>query len=124
MRNIIQHNQIIYGGGASEISCALACAEKANEVSTLEQYAFRAFAEALEAVPLALAENSGLSSVDTIAHIKAQQLAENNPSIGIDCLNKGTAGQFFSSFFYSFFSCNDNDCSRYESTKRRRNFEK
>ncbi|KAF3430243.1 hypothetical protein E2986_11570 [Frieseomelitta varia] len=90
VRNVIKNEKILYGGGAPEISCALACAEKANKISTLEQYAFRAFAEALEAVPMALAENSGLSPVNTLADIKAAQLAEKNPAFGVDCLNHGT----------------------------------
>ena len=34
----------------------------------------RAFAEALDAVPLALAENSGLQPIDTLAAVKAQQV--------------------------------------------------
>ena len=91
VRNVIQNRKILYGGGAAEISCALACADQANKISTLEQYAFNGFAEALEAVPMALAENSGLSPVDTLAEIKARQFAEKNPKLGIDCLNRGTA---------------------------------
>ncbi|XP_017880929.1 T-complex protein 1 subunit epsilon [Ceratina calcarata] len=90
VRNVIKNQKIVYGGGAAEISCALACAAKANKISTLEQYAFRAFSEALEAVPMALAENSGLSPVDSLAEIKARQIAENNPTLGVDCLNRGT----------------------------------
>ena len=38
------------------------------------QYAMRAFAEALEAVPLALAENSGLPPIDTVTAVKAAQV--------------------------------------------------
>lgn len=91
VRNVVKDNKILYGGGAAEISCALACAAQADKISTLEQYAFRSFAEALESVPMALAENAGLSPVDTIAEIKARQLAEKNPALGIDCLNRGTA---------------------------------
>lgn len=91
MRNVVKDNKILYGGGAAEISCALACAAQADKISTLEQYAFRAFAEALESVPMALAENAGLSPVDTIAEIKARQLFERNVTLGIDCLNRGTA---------------------------------
>ena len=91
---MIQNRKILYGGGAAEISCALACADQANKISTLEQYAFNGFAEALEAVPMALAENSGLSPVDTLAEIKARQFAEKNPKLGIDCLNRGTAGTY------------------------------
>lgn len=91
VRNVVKDNKILYGGGAAEISCALACAAQADKISTLEQYAFRSFAEALESVPMALAENAGFSPVDTIAEVKARQLAEKNPALGIDCLNRGTA---------------------------------
>lgn len=57
----------------------------------MEQYPFRAFAEALESIPLALAENSGLSPIHTVTEIKSRQVAEKNASLGIDCLCKGTA---------------------------------
>jgi T-complex protein 1 subunit epsilon len=38
------------------------------------QYAIRSFADALDAVPLALAENSGLPPIDTLTVVKAQQV--------------------------------------------------
>ncbi|XP_033218802.1 T-complex protein 1 subunit epsilon [Belonocnema kinseyi] len=91
VRNLVTDERIVYGGGASEISCALACAAAADKISTLEQYAFRAFSEALEAIPMALAENSGMSPVNSLAEIKARQISENNPALGIDCMNRGTS---------------------------------
>lgn len=91
VRNLVTDERIVYGGGASEISCALSCSAHANSISSLEQYAFRAFADALEAIPMALAENAGLSSVDSLAQAKAAQIATNNPAIGIDCMNCGTS---------------------------------
>ncbi|XP_034943438.1 T-complex protein 1 subunit epsilon [Chelonus insularis] len=89
VRNLITDDRIVYGGGAAEIACALACAEKADTIGSLEQYAFRAFADALEAIPMALAENSGLSPVDALAEVKAHQLVDKNPALGIDCMNCG-----------------------------------
>lgn len=90
IRNIVKDQRIVYGGGAPEISCSLAVAEMADKISTLEQYAMRAFSEALESVPLALAENSGQNPIVTLADVKSRQKKENNPRLGIDCLNKGT----------------------------------
>lgn len=52
----------------------------------------RAFADALEATPMALAENSGLNPIETLANVKSQQVSEKNPALGIDCLSKGTNG--------------------------------
>merc|ERR1711977_335515 len=89
-RNLIINNEIVYGGGAAEIACSLSVMEAADKVSSIEQYAMRAFAEALEAPPLALAENSGFSPIETVAAVRARQVAEANPFIGIDCMEKGT----------------------------------
>jgi hypothetical protein len=63
----------------------------------------RAFATALDAIPLALAENSGLSPIDTLADVKSRQVTENNPRLGIDCLGKGENGElpFFCKFEYN-----------------------
>jgi len=90
VRNLIRNNKIVYGGGAAEVSCALAVSEEADKISTLEQYAFRAFSDALESIPLALAENSGLSPIHTLTDCKARQVSEKNPALGIDCNSKGT----------------------------------
>uniref|UniRef100_A0A6M2DKG8 T-complex protein 1 subunit epsilon n=1 Tax=Xenopsylla cheopis TaxID=163159 RepID=A0A6M2DKG8_XENCH len=89
VRSLVKDNRIVFGGGAAEISCSLAVAKEADKLSTLEQYAFRAFAEALESIPLALAENSGLSPIHTLSDVKSRQVAENNPALGIDCMFNG-----------------------------------
>jgi len=41
------------------------------------QYAIRAFADALDAIPMALAENSGLQPIETLSAVKAQQVKVN-----------------------------------------------
>ena len=53
----------------------------------------RAFSDALESIPMALAENSGLSPIQTLANIKSRQVAEGNSRLGIDCMQKGTNGK-------------------------------
>jgi T-complex protein 1 subunit epsilon len=55
----------------------------------------RAFASALEAIPLALAENSGLSPIETLAEVRSRQTTEKNSRLGIDCLDKGDNGEYF-----------------------------
>lgn len=89
-RNLVKDNRIVYGGGAAEIACSVAVGKNAENVSTIEQYAIRAFSEALESIPLALAENCGLMAIDALADSKSRQISENNPFLGIDCLKKGT----------------------------------
>merc|ERR1712198_532805 len=90
VRNLVRDSRVVYGGGAAEISCALAVSKAADKIKTIEQYAFRAFADALESVPLALAENSGLDPIKTLTEIKSKQVSENNPALGVDCMNKDT----------------------------------
>ena len=90
VRNLVKDNRIVYGGGAAEIACSVAVANKAQSVASIEQYALRAFAEALETVPMALSENSGFNPIKTVADIKSRQILEKNPHLGIDCMQTGT----------------------------------
>ena len=90
VRNLIKCNRVVYGGGAAEISCSVAVAQEADKISTLEQYAFRAFADALDAIAIALAENSGLAPINTLTDLKARQIAEKNHWLGVDASGKGS----------------------------------
>jgi len=85
VRNLVRDNRVVYGGGASEVSCALAVSKEADNIKTIEQYAFRAFADALEVVPIALAENCGLDAIKILTEIKARQVAEDNSALGVNC---------------------------------------
>ena len=90
VRNMIKDPKIVYGGGAAEISCSLYVAEKADNIPTIQQYAIRAFAEALDIIPLLLAENSGYNGIEYLANLKSKQKIEKNPCLGVDCMKKGT----------------------------------
>merc|ERR1711988_803011 len=90
VRNLIRDNRIVYGGGAAEIACSLKVGEEADKVGTIEQYAMRAFSDALEMTPAALAENSGLRPIESVAAVKAKQATEGKAYLGIDCMCKGT----------------------------------
>ncbi|KAJ9085344.1 T-complex protein 1 subunit epsilon [Entomophthora muscae] len=91
VRNLIRDNRIVYGGGAAEIACSLAVSRAADEIASVEQYAMRAFASALDAVPLTLAENSGLAPIETLADVKSEQIAQNNFALGVDCNGIGSS---------------------------------
>lgn len=56
----------------------------------------RAFSTALDAIPLALAENSGLSPIETLADVKSRQVTEKDSKLGIDCNGRGENGVLFS----------------------------
>ncbi|KAF9552063.1 hypothetical protein CPC08DRAFT_792269 [Agrocybe pediades] len=89
VRNLVVDNRVVYGGGSADISCSIAVAKAADEIPTIEQYAMRAFASALDAIPLALAENSGLSPIETLAEVRSRQVNEKNSRLGIDCNGRG-----------------------------------
>lgn len=78
------------GGGSAEISCSIAVETAADKHPGVEQYTIRAFTDALDSIPMELAENSGLQHVETLYAVKSQQIKENNPCCGIDCNDVGT----------------------------------
>jgi T-complex protein 1 subunit epsilon len=90
VRNMLKDPRIVYGGGASEVSSSLVLNAYADSISSTEQYAIRGFADALEQIPICLAENSGFSGIEYVANLKAQQAKENNPYLGVNCMRKET----------------------------------
>ena len=88
-------NRVVYGGGAADISCSIAVSKAADEIPSIEQYAMRSFAAALDAIPLALAENSGLSPIETLTAVKSRQVTEKNSRLGIDCSGRGDNGAWY-----------------------------
>ena len=51
------------------------------------------FAEGLVVIPMELAENRGMNPIQTMTEVRARQVKEVNPALGIDCLHKGTNGE-------------------------------
>ncbi|KAK8789957.1 hypothetical protein WA158_006737 [Blastocystis sp. Blastoise] len=88
-RNLIKDNHIIYGGGAAEMACSVKISDYSDTVGGIEQYAIKAFADALEDIPLALAENSGLDPIQTVSELKVNQIEQKNPRLGVDCMSIG-----------------------------------
>jgi T-complex protein 1 subunit epsilon len=87
VRNMIKNNNVVGGGGATELACSIAVAEAADKIKGVEQYAVRAFADALEEIPLTLAENSGFNPIEYVSALREEQISEANPFIGVDANN-------------------------------------
>uniref|UniRef100_A0A1B6LAX1 T-complex protein 1 subunit epsilon n=1 Tax=Graphocephala atropunctata TaxID=36148 RepID=A0A1B6LAX1_9HEMI len=85
IRNLIKDSSVVYGGGAAEISCSLALQEQSLSFPDLDHLVYRAFAEALDAIPTALAENAGLYPLLVLTELKAGH----KPSRGVDCALTG-----------------------------------
>ena len=104
VRNMIKNNHVVGGGGSTELCCAIEVAKEADKIEGIEQYAVRAFADALEEIPMTLAENSGFNPIDYLQKIKKMQIEENNPFIGVDAMNTGTNNMFEQGIFESVMS--------------------
>lgn len=89
VRNLIKDNRVVYGGGSVEASCSLKMTEEADKQTGIDQYAFRAFSQALDIIPMSLAENSGYNPIEEVTKLKAEQVEKKNSHLGIDCLGSG-----------------------------------
>ena len=69
-------------------------AKKADQIEGVEQYAVRAFADALEEIPMTLAENSGFNPIEYVSNLKKKQVNDQNPFIGVDCMSTGTYNMY------------------------------
>lgn len=92
VRNLIKDNRIVYGGGAAEVACSNAIMKESMKIKGVEQHAVRAFASALDSIPMALAQNSGLDPIQTLAYVKSNQIKTEQYSTGVNCLCKDDGG--------------------------------
>lgn len=72
IRNIIQDNLVVPGGGAPQIYLSQKLKEYANTLTGREQLAVEKFAEALDIIPRTLAENAGLDPIDVLVALRAE----------------------------------------------------
>lgn len=84
VRNAIEDGKIVPGGGASEAEISRQLRNYAVKVGGREQLAIEAFADAVEAVPVTLAENAGLDPIDIMVSLRAAHESSSSPYFGID----------------------------------------
>jgi T-complex protein 1 subunit delta len=75
IRCLVKKPSLIPGGGAPEIELSLRLSEMSRSMTGLEAVCFRAFAEALEIIPFTLAENAGLSPIQTVTELRQRHAA-------------------------------------------------
>ena len=85
-KDVLEKPAIVAGGGSPESYTAGKLRECTNTLSGREQLAAEKFAEALEVVPLTLAENAGMDPIDTMTDLRANQ-SNGSKSAGIDARN-------------------------------------
>ncbi|CAH1792153.1 unnamed protein product [Owenia fusiformis] len=83
IRCLVKKRALISGGGAPETEVALALHEYSLSLSGMEQYCYRAFADALEIIPFTLSENAGLNPIATVTELRNRH-AKGEKSAGIN----------------------------------------
>ncbi|MCI4367962.1 MAG: TCP-1/cpn60 chaperonin family protein [Thermoplasmata archaeon] len=83
--SVIEDGVVCPGGGATEIDLAVRLRKFAPTIGGREQLAVEAFAQSLEAVPWALAENGGYDSINTLIELRGAHDGPNaNRNIGVN----------------------------------------
>jgi archaeal chaperonin len=80
--DVIRSKKIVPGGGAPEMMVAENLRQYASTLEGREQLAVRAFADAVEAIPLTLAENSGFDPLDSLAALR--NMTSQGKAFGLD----------------------------------------
>ena len=82
-KDVMEKPAIVAGGGSPESYVAGKLREWSSTLSGREQLAADKFAESLEVIPLALAENAGMDPIDTLTELRSKQ-AKGSKWSGID----------------------------------------
>jgi len=86
VKDVIEKPAIVAGGGAPEAFAASLLKDWADNFDGRQQLAIKKYAEALETIPLTVAENAGMDPIDTMANLRARQ-NQGQKWTGIDAKN-------------------------------------
>ena len=86
VKDVIEKPEIVAGGGAPEAFAASQLKTWADNFDGREQLAIKKYAEALEVIPLTIAENAGMDPIDTMATLRSKQ-NQGQKWTGIDAKN-------------------------------------
>jgi thermosome len=84
IKDAIEHPYVVVGGGAPEVAVSKKLREWSTSLASRQQLAVEKYADALESIPLALAENAGMSSVDTQSELRTKSQTTGKPRFGVD----------------------------------------
>jgi thermosome len=93
VKDVIEKPAVVAGGGAPEEFLASQLKEWANKFEGREQLAIKKYAEALEIIPLTIAENAGMDPINTMVTLRAKH-SQGRKWTGIDARNTRVADMF------------------------------
>jgi len=73
IKDVLERPEIVAGGGATEAYIANELRGWSSNLEGRAQLAVQKFADALDSIPLALAENAGMDSIDTMTELRTKQ---------------------------------------------------
>ncbi|KAE9366057.1 T-complex protein 1 gamma subunit [Stipitochalara longipes BDJ] len=82
-RNVMFHPRLSPGGGATEMAIAVRLGQLAKSIEGVQQWPYKAVAEAMEVIPRTLIQNAGASPVRVLTALRAKH-AEGGSTWGID----------------------------------------
>jgi len=82
-KDVVEKPSVVAGGGAPEAEAAYRVMKWSEKLTGREQLAAQKFAEALESIPIALAENAGMDPIDAQVDFRAKH-AEDGKWFGIE----------------------------------------
>jgi chaperonin GroEL (HSP60 family) len=83
---VVKDGKIVAGAGAIEMELSKKLRDFAHSLTGREQLAVQEFADALEYIPLTLAENGGLDPIDVLTELKARH-DNGEVNVGINITN-------------------------------------
>ena len=86
VKDVIEYPYVIVGGGATEVAMSQKIREWSGSLSGREQLAAEKFADAIESIPLVLAENAGMDIIDTQVQLRAKSGSTGKVRYGVDVL--------------------------------------
>jgi thermosome len=84
VQNAIIDGKIVPGGGATEIELSMRLKQYATTIKGKEQMSVEAYANALEIVPKALANNAGLNPIDMTIALKTKHNGKSGVNYGLN----------------------------------------
>jgi thermosome len=86
VRDVIVEPLVVAGGGAPEAEVAKMLRGYAQKLSGKDQLAVQAYAEALEVIPLTLAENAGMDPINSLMEVRSKHQGKGATAkwVGID----------------------------------------
>lgn len=74
VRCLVKKKAMIPGGGCPEMHVASKLSQEAKTLKGMESYCVEAFAEALQVIPITLAENAGLDPISIVTELRAKHV--------------------------------------------------